>query len=145
MRLCTTRSKTSLLHSPRVVRATSLKAHQLHLLDTVNLLWLLHTAEYCRVMRREQHGDRVSPLGCVDSVNPTQITRAAALTKKLPVILCHFPRKNCLILQCYFQVMLVVKHLLPKQVRHEFNPWVGKSGNPLQYSCLENPMEKGAW
>ena len=29
--------------------------------------------------------------------------------------------------------------------RHEFNPWVRKSGNPLQYSCLENPMDKGAW
>ena len=29
-----------------------------------------------------------------------------------------------------------------------FNPWVGRSpregnGNPLQYSCLENPMDKG--
>ena len=31
-----------------------------------------------------------------------------------------------------------------------FDPWVRKlpgegNGNPLQYSCLENPMEKGAW
>ena len=31
-----------------------------------------------------------------------------------------------------------------------FEPWVGKipgegSGNPLQYSCLENPMDKEAW
>ena len=31
-----------------------------------------------------------------------------------------------------------------------FNPWVGKipgkgNGNPLQYSCLENPMDQGAW
>ena len=30
------------------------------------------------------------------------------------------------------------------------NPWVGKipgvgSGNPLQYSCLENPMDRGTW
>jgi len=30
-----------------------------------------------------------------------------------------------------------------------FDPWVGKSpggehGNPLQYSCLENPMDRGA-
>ena len=30
------------------------------------------------------------------------------------------------------------------------NPWVGKipgvgSGNPLQYSCLETPMYRGAW
>ena len=26
--------------------------------------------------------------------------------------------------------------------------WVGRSpggGNPLQYSCLENPMDRGAW
>ena len=31
-----------------------------------------------------------------------------------------------------------------------FNPWVKKipwrsHGNPLQYSCLENPMDRGAW
>ena len=31
-----------------------------------------------------------------------------------------------------------------------FDPWVGRSpggehGNPLQYSCLENPMDRGAW
>ena len=31
-----------------------------------------------------------------------------------------------------------------------FNPWVGKiptggNGNPLQYSCLWNPMDRGAW
>ena len=36
------------------------------------------------------------------------------------------------------------------------DPWVGKiqkeedppgggHGNPLQYSCLENPMDRGAW
>ena len=33
---------------------------------------------------------------------------------------------------------------------HGFDPWAGKipgrgHGNPLQYSCLENPMEKVAW
>ena len=31
-----------------------------------------------------------------------------------------------------------------------FNPWIGKipgggHGNPLQYSCLENSMDRGAW
>ena len=31
-----------------------------------------------------------------------------------------------------------------------FEPWVGRSlgggsGTPLQYSCLENPMDRGAW
>ena len=34
--------------------------------------------------------------------------------------------------------------------RRKFNPWVRKSpgvghGNPLPYSCLENPMDRGAW
>ena len=34
--------------------------------------------------------------------------------------------------------------------RYGFDSWVGKNpwrraGNPLQYSCLENPMDRGAW
>ena len=34
--------------------------------------------------------------------------------------------------------------------RHEFNPWVrkipgGGNGNPLQHTCLKNPMDRGAW
>ena len=34
--------------------------------------------------------------------------------------------------------------------RPRFNPWVRKipgegNGNPLQYSCLENPMDRRAW
>ena len=34
--------------------------------------------------------------------------------------------------------------------RRAFSPWVGKlpwrrNGSPLQYSCLENPMDRGAW
>ena len=24
-------------------------------------------------------------------------------------------------------------------------PWGEDNGNPLQYSCLENPMDRGAW
>ena len=33
---------------------------------------------------------------------------------------------------------------------HGFDPWVrkipgGGHGNPLQFSCLKNPMERGAW
>ena len=27
----------------------------------------------------------------------------------------------------------------------ERSPGGGGSGNPLQYSCLENPMDRGAW
>ena len=37
-----------------------------------------------------------------------------------------------------------------RRKRCRFNPWVEKipwrrHGNPLQYSCLENPMDRGAW
>ena len=32
-------------------------------------------------------------------------------------------------------------------IRTEKKKWKGilKNGNPLQYSCLENPMDRGAW
>ena len=51
------------------------------------------------------------------------------------------------------QVMLVVKNLpanADRRKRCGFNPLIGKipgkgNGNPLQYSCLENPMDRGAW
>ena len=47
----------------------------------------------------------------------------------------------------------VVKNLPADQKirrRRGFNPWAGKlpwrrNGNTLQYSCLENPMDKAAW
>ena len=48
------------------------------------------------------------------------------------------------------QVALVVKDL-PANVGDEgSSPRSGRSpgggyGNPLQYSCLEDPMDKGAW
>ena len=29
--------------------------------------------------------------------------------------------------------------------RHGFDPSVGKSWQPTQYSCLENPMDRGVW
>ena len=49
--------------------------------------------------------------------------------------------------------MLVVKNLSANAgdvKRWEFNPWVrkvswGGHGKPFQYSCLENPMDRGAW
>ena len=47
---------------------------------------------------------------------------------------------------------LVVKNLPAEagDMRPGFDPRVGRSlgggrGNPLQYSCLENPMDSGAW
>ena len=46
-------------------------------------------------------------------------------------------------------VAQIVKNL-PECGRPRFHPWVERSpgegnGNPLQYSCLENSMDKGAW
>ena len=40
--------------------------------------------------------------------------------------------------------------IYPQCRRGRFGPWSGRSpgegnGNPLQYSCLENPMDGGAW
>jgi len=39
---------------------------------------------------------------------------------------------------------------LPARQETGFAPWVGKipgegNGHPLQYSCLENSMDRGAW
>ena len=52
-----------------------------------------------------------------------------------------------------FQVVLVVKNLPANagDIRDEGSiPGLGRSpggghGSPLQYSCLENPMDRGAW
>ena len=48
---------------------------------------------------------------------------------------------------------LAVKNLLVMQAMQEMrvpslgreDPPGGENGNPLQYSCLENPMDRGAW
>ena len=52
------------------------------------------------------------------------------------------------------QVVLMVKNQSVNAGDYKkcgFHPWVGKiplrksMANPLQYSCLENPMDRGAW
>ena len=58
-----------------------------------------------------------------------------------------------LTIRCASQVALVVKEPTCQGRRHKrrgFDPWVrkipgGGPSNPLQYSCLENPMDRGAW
>ena len=58
-----------------------------------------------------------------------------------------------LVLVRAFQVALVVKNLPANagDLRDEGSiPGLGRSpgeghGNPIQYSCLENPMDRGAW
>ena len=65
-------------------------------------------------------------------------------SKSFPLICfrAHIP-----ICDCY---SLSGKESTCKCKRCRFNPWVGESpgggnGNPLQYPCLENPMDRGAW
>ena len=48
------------------------------------------------------------------------------------------------------QIALVVKNLLANAGDAGLSPGLGRSpggghGNPLEYSCLENRMDKGAW
>ena len=77
-----------------------------------------------------------------------------------PILLIHvfMNNNNCV----YIDIIIHVLYGLPKWLsgkesacqcrkrrRFGFNPWVGRSsgegnGNPLQYSCLENPMDRGA-
>ena len=46
--------------------------------------------------------------------------------------------------------MVLVAKNLPAVQKTWFNPWVRKipgegNGNPVQYSCLENAIDRGAW
>ena len=44
------------------------------------------------------------------------------------------------------QSILLVKHQFSLLENGDTNDFVGEgSGNPLQYSCLANPMDGGAW
>ena len=38
----------------------------------------------------------------------------------------------------------VITHLEPNILEYEIK-WALDNGTPLQYSCLENPMDRGAW
>ena len=43
-------------------------------------------------------------------------------------------------------VELTPPHSLPKTLSKALDLGVGEgNGTPLQYSCLENPMDRGAW
>ena len=67
--------------------------------------------------------------------------------KNVTIIGVYYPREQCV------KVALVVKN--PPANAGDVRdvgliPGLGRSpggdhGNPLQYSCLENPMDRGAW
>ena len=55
-----------------------------------------------------------------------------------------------LLLQQGFPMAQQIKNPPAMQERFRFNSWVRRSpgrgnGNPLQYSCLGNPIDRGAW
>ena len=70
-------------------------------------------------------------------------------------MICALVSVFCHLVQCFWasQVLLVVKNPLANagDVRDAGSiPGSGRSpgegnGNPLQYSCLENSMDRGAW
>ena len=58
--------------------------------------------------------------------------------------------KNHHVKQGIFQVALVVKNMPANARDVDLIPGSGRSpgggnGNPLLYSCLENPMDRGGW
>ena len=62
----------------------------------------------------------------------------------------HITMLLCFIDCTYSSTWLRCLRICLQCVRPKFDPWVGKipgegNGNPLQYSCLENPMDRGAW
>ena len=59
-------------------------------------------------------------------------------------------QKNSIDIFLFLQVALMVKKLPVNARGQEMWVWSGGppgggNGNPLQYSCLENPMDRGAW
>ena len=58
---------------------------------------------------------------------------------------------SCTLLHCSWASLVFSGKETACQCRRlKFNPWVGKipwrrTCSPLQYSCLENPMDRGAW
>ena len=67
------------------------------------------------------------------------------------VCVCVCVRAYMLYCYIYYPCGSVVKNLLQSR-RCEFDPWVrnipwslAKELNPLQYSCLGNPVDRGTW
>ena len=69
------------------------------------------------------------------------------------LVITFLPRSKCLLISWLQSPSAVI--LEPKKIKsltvspsicYEVMGLVGEgSGNPLQYSCLENPMDRGAW
>ena len=105
----------------------------------------------------------VRSLGGEDSLEMGKTTHSSILAWRIPWTVVHAVSKSQSQLSDFhfhFQYLLGLprwcsgKQYTCQGGRHKqfgFDPWVGKissgggSGNPLQYSCLENPMDRGTW
>ena len=97
----------------------------------------------CTQRRRNSHNDYVFViLACfylVAKSCPTLLwsSRPRDQTHTSPALACRFSTNWATRVTLNFKVIASI-------------PWSGRSprgghGNPLQYSCLENPMDRGAW
>ena len=73
-----------------------------------------------------------------DCSYPDVVDNMKNLLKDMPVTACGLPR------------WLSGKEATCQCRRCRFDPCIGKipgggNGNPLQYSCLDNPMDRGTW
>ena len=60
------------------------------------------------------------------------------IKRLLPICLCSFPHLSIL------RAKIIIINL--ESIKFSIYMQVGEgNGNPLQYSCLENPMDGGAW
>ena len=83
--------------------------------------------------------------------NPTQSQSWEMHSQVLNV--CPADYRPCILALGASQVVLVIKNMPANagDIRDAGSiPGLGRSpgggnGNPLQYSCLENPMDRGAW
>ena len=89
------------------------------------------------------------PFTCTSASGWWQIllkhTKLIILTSHKWNISCHVSKQGLMAAQ-WWRIHLQCRRCR----RHEFDTWMGRSpgggnGNPLQYSCLENPTDRGAW
>ena len=79
------------------------------------------------------------------------------MSAKIPCPVCDAWIKDIVLKENRGRVQLRRASLVAQMVKNppalretQSSPWAGRSpgegnGNPLQYSCLENPMDRGAW
>ena len=135
-----------------------------HMKHSGLFLLLKHTPKslcsWCVLHLRSLHGCLIISRGHL----PESITKGSLTPYNLcPITLFYFLciSHHCLSLWIY-SMSLTTRGFLggtggkeptcqcKRHKKHKFNPWVrrspgGELGNPLQYSCLEIPMDRGDW